>query len=248
MTTQAPCAGEEAPQVPGMVWVTAGEFIMGTDDGFQYETPARRVYLTGFYIDRYEVTNVQYKRFIDSTEGVPPPHWKDRAFRRGEENFPVTNVSYYDALRYARWAGKRLPTEEEWEKAARGGFFLDGDAVRKERNTEPDRLYPWGYEWNKKYANVKPLFGFGGPKATGSYPDGVSPYGCYDMCGNVWEWTVSWFGPYPGNAASDSNFGEKYKVIRSGSFRHSETIAQTARRDFMKPEAGRIDVGFRCTK
>ncbi|MEW6039972.1 MAG: SUMF1/EgtB/PvdO family nonheme iron enzyme [Elusimicrobiota bacterium] len=223
----------EMPGIPGMVYVPAGEFIMGTNDGFRYEAPARSIFIQGYYIDKSEVTNMQYQRFVDSTGHNPPAHWKGGRYPKGEENFPVTNVSYYDALSYTRWAGKRLPTEEEWEKVARG---TDG------------RIYPWGNQWKKKAANVKPLVGFGGMNAVGSFPEGKSPYGCMDMAGNVWEWTTSWFSAYPGNVYFDINYGEKYKVIRGGSYRQSEIIAQCPRRDFLDPELSRIDVGFRCAK
>jgi formylglycine-generating enzyme required for sulfatase activity len=221
------------PGIPGMVFIPAGEFIMGTDQGFKYEDPARRIYLNGFYIDRCEVTNTQYQRFVDSTGHNPPVHWRDGRFSKGEENYPVSNVSYYDALAYTKWAGKRLPTEEEWEKAARGAEGWS---------------YPWGNEWKKKAANVRPLIGFGGITPIGSFPAGASPYGCLDMAGNVWEWTTSWFMAYPGNVSEDPNFDEKYKVIRGGSYRQSEVIAQCPRRDYMDPEQSRIDAGFRCAK
>ena len=220
-------------EIPGMIFIPAGEFIIGTDQGFKYESPARVISLNGFYIDRSEVTNAQYQRFVDSTGHAPVVNWKGGRFPKGEENFPVTNIGYYDALAYARWAGKRLPTEEEWEKAARGS---DG------------RSYPWGNEWKKRAANVRPIIGFGGLAAVGSYPEGASKYGCVDMSGNVWEWTTSWFAAYPGNLTDDPNFGEKYKVIRGGSYRQSEIIAQCPRRDFMDPEQSRVDVGFRCAK
>jgi len=220
-------------KIPGMVYIPPGEFLMGINDGFDYEFPRHQVYLEGYYIDKYEVTNVQYKRFIISTEHKPPPHWKGINYPQGQDYSPVTNISYYEAAEYAEWSGKRLPTEQEWEKAAR---YTDG------------RIYPWGDEWNKKYANVKPLIGFGEPKPVGSYIEGMSPFGVYDMSGNVWEWTDGWFQLYPGNVNKNPNYGEIYKVIRGGSYRQSETMAQVPRRDFMEPRTKRIDVGFRCAK
>ncbi|OGS18446.1 MAG: hypothetical protein A3J83_07695 [Elusimicrobia bacterium RIFOXYA2_FULL_40_6] len=224
---------EQTYQIPGMIYISSGEFLMGTEDGFDYETPKRKVFLPAFFIDKYEVTNSQFKRFVDSTLRTPPAHWKGGSFPKGEENYPVSSIAYYDALAYAKWAGKRLPTEEEWEKAARGS-----DA----------RIYPWGNDWEKKYANVRPMLGFGKPKPVGSCPEGASKDGVCDLCGNVWEWTTSWFQPYPGNTKPDPNYGEKFKVIRGGSYRQSEVIAQTVRRDFLDPNALRIDVGFRCVK
>ncbi|OGS23289.1 MAG: hypothetical protein A2252_09400 [Elusimicrobia bacterium RIFOXYA2_FULL_39_19] len=229
-------AKTEAPQVQqilGMVYIPAGEFLMGTEEGFEYEYPLRKVVLQGFYIDKYEITNSQYKRFIESTDTTPPSHWKNNTYSKGEDNLPVTNVSYYDALAYAKWAGKRIPTEEEWERAARG---------------TGGSYYPWGNTWDKNNANVRPMFGFGKAKNVGSFPEGASVEGACDMCGNVWEWTTSWFLPYSGNTKPDPNYGEKYKIIRGGSYRQSEVIAQTMRRDYLDPNSTRIDVGFRCVK
>ncbi|OGS27445.1 MAG: hypothetical protein A2297_04295 [Elusimicrobia bacterium RIFOXYB2_FULL_48_7] len=171
---------EQVVQIPGMVYISSGEFIMGTDEGFDYEGPSRKIFLQGFYIDKYEVTNTQYKRFVDSTGINPPPNWKNGKIPSGEDNYPVVNVTYYEALGYAKWAGKRLPTEEEWERSARGPKAY---------------IYPWGIDWNKKYANVRPLIGFGKPKPVGSFPDGSSFEGVCDLCGNIWEWTTSWFTP-----------------------------------------------------
>jgi len=227
---RAPAVREE---LPGMSYVPAGDFSMGTNTGFDYEYPEHSVYLDGFYIDKYEVTNAQYKRFIDYTGRKAPEHWKNNACPQGAEYEPVTNVSCVDALEYAKWAGKRLPTEEEWEKAAR---YTDA------------RTFPWGNEWKKGFANVRPMLGFGSPKQVGSYPDGKSKYEVFDLCGNVWEWTDSNFMPYKGNTEPNDNFGEKNKVIRGGSYRHAETMGQCSRRDFMALNKTRTDVGFRCAR
>jgi gamma-glutamyl hercynylcysteine S-oxide synthase len=224
---------EETPpeELPGMVYVPEGEFIMGTNKGFNYESPEHTVYLKGYYIDKYEVTNMQYKRFIDYTGYPAPGNWKGNNFPSGKGFFPVTNVSFKDAQAYAQWAGKRLPTEEEWEKAAR---YTDG------------RIYPWGNDWQKSFANVGAMMGMGSPKSIGSYPEGMSKYGVYDLCGNVWEWTASSFMPYKGNNEPNENYTEKNKVIRGGSYRQSEVIAQSVRRDPLDENKTRIDVGFRC--
>ncbi|HID22010.1 MAG TPA: hypothetical protein EYP14_06370, partial [Planctomycetaceae bacterium] len=130
-----------------MVFIPAGEFLMGTTSEevqrlakqydvhpsvFASETPRRMVYVKAFWIDRYPVTNGQYQKFVDATGHRPPPAWRGRTCPKGLEDHPVVTVNWHDAAAYARWAGKRLPTEEEWEKAARG---TDG------------RLYPWGDEW-----------------------------------------------------------------------------------------------------
>jgi len=220
--------------IPGMVYIPAGEFIFGTNEGFNYEFPQQRIYLDGFYIDKYEVTNQQYKNFVDATGHPAPLYWKNNTYPKGKDNFPVTNVSYYDALSYSKWAGKRLPTEQEWEKASR---YIDG------------RIYPWGNDWKSNCANIKPIIGFGKLKRVGSFPEGVSKYGCFDMSGNVWEWTQSYFEPYFGNSISNENYGKKYRVIRGGSYRQAESVCQCYRRDFLDPDdSSRPDVGFRCAK
>jgi len=224
---------EEIEELPGMVYVPAGDFTMGTNIGFDYEFPEHKVFLEGFHIDKYEVSNMQYKRFIDYT-GHPAPHnWKKGSFPGGKGFFPVTDIFYTDAAAYAKWAGKRLPTEAEWEKAARG---TDG------------YNYPWGNQWKKGFANIRPTMGFGSMKPIGSYPEGISKYGAYDMCGNVWEWTSSDFEAYKGNSEPNDNFGKGNKVIRGGSYRQSEVMGQSIRRDFMDPEKRRSDVGFRCVR
>lgn len=206
---------------------------MGSDESFPYEGPRRKVYIDGFYIDKYEVTNTQYKRFIDATNHRPPPHWKNGVFPLGTDNYPVTNVSYYDAQLYAKWAGKRLPTEIEWEKAARG---TDG------------RRFPWGEIWQDNSANVSAWLGLGWLKNVGSYPDGKSPYGCMDMAGNANEITDSFFQPYPGCIYKNDKFGKTYIIVRGGSFKTSKALAATYIRDIIKPDEVRYDVGFRCAK
>jgi formylglycine-generating enzyme required for sulfatase activity len=220
-------------EIPGMVCVQAGDFIMGTNEGFDYESPQQRVYLKTFYIDKYEVTNKQYKIFIDKTGYPSPKSWKNNEYLSGKDDCPVVNVSFYDAAAYAKWAGKRLPTEQEWEKAARG---TDG------------RRYPWGDEWSPGCANIRPVFGLTSLKIVGSYPAGVTVYGAYDMSGNVSEWTESFFEAYPLNETTNANYCNKYKVIRGGSFLTTRSMAQTARRDILSPDEVHEDVGFRCVK
>lgn len=230
---QQPAATVKMPEIPGMVYVSSGDFIMGTNAGFEYEYPEHRINLKGFYIDKFEVTNSQYKKFVDGTGYPVPKHWVNKTFPKGEDNIPVSNVSYYDALAYAKWAGKRLPTEQEWEKAARG---TDG------------RRYPWGDEWSPGCANIRPVFGLTSLKIVGSYPAGVTVYGAYDMSGNVSEWTESFFEAYPLNETTNANYCNKYKVIRGGSFLTTRSMAQTARRDILSPDEVHEDVGFRCVK
>jgi len=183
------------PAIPeGMVLVPGGEFMMGRNNGEPVERPARRVSVQPFYMDVYEVTNAEYAEFLQATGGRAPSGWKNSTYPGGEENFPVVGVNWDQASDYAKWKGKRLPTEEEWEFAARGTESL---------------LYPWGNDWIEGKANV----GTKAFKAVGTSP-GTSPFGIYDMIGNAWEWTSSDFKPYSGGAPERP--GEK--VIRGGSF------------------------------
>ncbi len=161
-----------------MVLIPAGEFQMGSNYGDGDEKPVHTVYLDAFYIDKYEVTNAQYKKFMDATGYKAPEYWNDPDLNKPDH--PVVGVSWYDAVAYAEWAGKRLPTEAEWEKAARGGLV--------------GKRYPWGDSISHDDANYD---GTGGKdrweytSPVGSFaPNG---YGLYDMAGNVWEWCSDWY-------------------------------------------------------
>jgi formylglycine-generating enzyme required for sulfatase activity len=149
-----------------MVWIPAGEFLMGSNDDRADEKPQREVYLDGFWIYKYEVTVAQYRRFCEATGRRMPdaPEWGWR------DNHPMVDVGWKDACSYAAWAGMRLPTEAEWEKAARGTH---------------GRKYPWGDQWHKTKCAPGDTFG---TQPVGSHPSGASPYGCMDMAGNAWEW------------------------------------------------------------
>lgn len=183
-----------------MVWVPAGEFLTGSDCGYLDEKPSHKVYLDGYWIYKYEVTVGQYRKFCQETGRSMPitPFfgWKDR--------YPIVNVYWREATDYAKWAGMRLPTEAEWEKAARG----------------PDgRTYPWGSRWDPSSCN-NCLSGQMHPQPVGSYPKGASPYGCLDMAGNVWEWCDDWFSkdyyktsPYKNPKGSVSG---TYHVLKGG--------------------------------
>lgn len=244
-----------------MAWIPPGEFVMGTDEvdeaeealelGFpqpwyEDERPARRIHLEGFFIDRYEVTQEEYLAFIRTTGHPAPPSWRDNRHEEGKGNHPVTEVDWYDANDFCRWAGKRLPTEEEWEKAARGA---DG------------RRYPWGDDFDPKRANLSPGSDVvRGTAPVGSHPDGRSPYGLHDLIGNVWEWTDSWYLPYPGSGMRSKNFGMKYRVVRGLSFsglghypegayeRVLEVYSRASARSYDPPAERLDDLGFRCAK
>lgn len=213
----------------GMVYVSSGEFIIGSDEGTEFEKPKRKIYFKDFFIDQYEVTNVEYKKFVDATGCKPPKDWIENNYPSGKGNHPVTNITYTNAESCAKWAGKRLPTEEEWEKAARG--------------TEGQK-YPWGNLWAEERANVRPVGSFkkSALQPVGSYPKGVSVYGCFDLAGNAWEWTSSKF------PASQRGENEKYRIIRGGSFLQPPELATTSFRDFYEMDKIREDIGFRCVK
>jgi len=209
--------------------------------GFNSEIPEHLASTRAFYIDRTEVTNLQYGKFVDEIGHAPPLAWQGGTFPKGEENRPVTGVSYEDALTYAKWAGKRLPTEAEWEKAARG---VEG------------RLYPWGNVYNQDACHhMRPYDA--GPVDVGSYPAGASPYGCVDMIGNVLEWTQGRFTAYPGDQAQGRRevFDPNLRVLRGGAWvQHDKKPIpiRCSHRFQVAPETTHFyrpgDTGFRCVK
>ena len=220
-----------------MVLVQAGWFWMGADDHDDEEKPRHRVYLDAFSIDRYEVTNELYKRFTEAT-GRAAPRFSDRIDRNNLNGAsqPVVGVSWHDADAYCRWAGKRLATEAEWEKAARGD---DG------------RTYPWGEQWDSSRANSKES-GLGKPAPVGSYPSGVSPYGVHDMAGNVWEWVADWYAKdYYQRSPNRNPLGPESgtsRVLRGGSWFHDPISLRAAYRLNSTPDGRDHGIGFRCAR
>lgn len=228
-----------------MVWVPAGEFLMGSTDAeiaqvvkenpglkaewFDDEKPQRKVYLDGYWIYKYEVTVAQYRKFCEETGRKMPkaPSWG------WEDKHPIVNVDWEDVVAYAKWAGCRLPTEAEWEKAARG---TDG------------RRYPWGDKWDKEKCNSWEL----GKRRTmpvGSFSGGIGPYGCHDMAGNVWEWCADWYGEdYYAHAPSrnprDPEKGE-YRVLRGGGWDGHAINCRCADRIYNNPVVFWSGFGFR---
>ena len=203
---------QEKAKVPsGMVYIPGGECVIGSndEDADDEDRPARRVFVPSFAMDRTEVTNAQFQKFR-------PSH----TFPKSEDSLPVTNVVYAEAEAYARWAGKRLPTEHEWEKAARG---TDG------------RRYPWGDTWEPKRVTARPkkqgsafepiltrrptnqcAIGTSRVRPVSSKPEGASPYGCVDMAGNAWEWVQ---GFYNGNP--------EQRLLRGGAVGYGERACRT---------------------
>ncbi len=252
-----------------MVYVPAGYFMLGSNEGESDEMPMRKIFIDSFYLDKFEVTNREFKNFVKAT------HYSTTAEKRGwswvwvgeawekvlgadwrqplgpgsdasfTPNHPVIHMSWWDARSYCEWAGERLPTEMEWEKAARGNSA---------------RRYPWGNETPQSHAVYRANFnqggkvkdGFGLTAPVGSFPLGKSPYGAMDMAGNAWEWVADWY---------DSHFYEwawyknpegprrgMLKVLRGGSWFEGEDSLRASGRY----KAFQIDLlqsfGFRCAK
>jgi len=239
--------------IPGMVYIPAGDFIMGNDDidisgkskefGFNEpwylpEHPKRSVNLDAYYIDRYEVSNLQFRNWLISLKRFSPATMDAVVKRLQLENgkLPVRGITWSKAQEFCYAVGKHLPTEAEWEKAARG---TDG------------REYPWGDEWNKENLNA----GQNEENLTagGTYEAGKSPFGVYDMAGNVMEWTASWYDAYPGAKYQSPNYGRKHKVARGGSWGGVGHYViphyfRVAYRFNFQPDGAYNDVGFRCAK
>ncbi|MDP7349475.1 MAG: formylglycine-generating enzyme family protein [Nitrospinota bacterium] len=220
-----------------MALIPAGEFIMGSDDRWDDESPEFTSKTNAFLIDIYEVTNSQYKKFVDKTRYPPPVFWDRNEIPKGLEDHPVTYVNWEEASAFCRWSGKRLPTEAEWEKAARG----------KSGNT-----FPWGKAFDPAKSN-NPQSESQGTKPIGSYESGKSPYGLYDMSGNVWEWTANWYLPHPGNNIPNPQYGKKNRVIKGGSWFDCLEYgcgisALSYNRGAFVPSTRNNTIGFRCTK
>ncbi len=227
-----------------MVLIPAGKFQMGSKDGKNDEKPIHKVYLDAFYMDVYEVTNAQYKKFMEAMGYKAPTFWNGLHFNKPDQS--VVGVSWYDASAYAKWAGKRLPTEAEWEKAARGGLI--------------GKRYTWGDALTHDHANY---YGIGGRDVwkytapVGSFPP--NGYGLYDMTGNVWEWCADWYDEDHYSISPKSNpkgpESGTYKVLRGGSSFSGDSLdglgvnPRTALRYSTEPTVGYgTHFGFRCVQ
>ena len=233
-----------------MVLVPEGEFTMGAREDDREaqadERPAHRVFLDAYYIDQYEVTTSRYAAFMEATNHDPPSYWLENVLKvHGQK--PVVGVTWEDANAYCVWAGKRLPTEAEWEKAARG---MDG------------RLYPWGNEPPTKqlanFDNCCDFQDYGALRDVGSYEHGKSPYGAYDMAGNAWEWVADWYdetryqqramGNEPVRNPQGPDKGE-FRVLRGGSWDDSDPRVLRSSLRFRVHPSNRSDgLGFRCAQ
>ena len=213
-----------------MIFIGGSNFYMGIDHPECDASPKHEIYIADFYIDRYPVVNIQYADFAMVTGYVSEGNWQDY-FTEGKEYYPVTGVTYNDALSYAYWLGKRLPTEAEWEKAARGekGFH-----------------YPWGDLWDRGRLCSKEGR-YEGPVAVDSFWEGVSPYGGMSMLGNTWEWTFDHYGPYPYKPYPVQDINREV-VIRGGDWLTELEPLGAAVRAVMFADEYSASVGFRCAR
>ncbi|MFW5857950.1 MAG: formylglycine-generating enzyme family protein [Planctomycetota bacterium] len=226
-----------------MIWIPAGAFLRGseTEVAGSDEGPQKTIRLDGYWIYKFPVTVEQYRKFCEATGKEFKPTWGQNmhAAPAGDEDKHAVQANWYDADAYARWAGAALPTEAQWEKAARGA---DG------------RTYPWGNDWAPETCVSMELTlhrftpGF---RPVGSHPEGASPYGVMDMAGNVWEWVDDWYAHEYYQTAPDKNpagpeSGE-YKVMRGGCSLYNETMSRTTARMINPPQVNNwTPTGWRC--
>jgi formylglycine-generating enzyme required for sulfatase activity len=236
-----------------MVSIPAGEFTMGSND-YSNEKPPHAVYLDAFQIDKYEVTNALYKRCVDAGKCWRPSETKSNTrssyYSNAQyDNYPVIYVSWNDANTFCAWAGKRLPTEAEWEKAARG---------------TDQRTYPWGNTWDGtrvnfcdknctlSHADKSVDDGYADTAPVGNYPNGASPHGALDMVGNVWEWVADWYDSnYYSNSPRNNPKGPssgQSRVLRGGSWNLIQSSVRAAIRYNLTPDNRDYYIGFRCAQ
>ncbi|MBT3337225.1 MAG: SUMF1/EgtB/PvdO family nonheme iron enzyme [Anaerolineae bacterium] len=216
-----------------MRFVPAGDFIMGSDDWYDDEKPAHQVYVDDYYIDQYEVTNALFAACAESGT-CQSPHYPNGFDISEYANHPVNYITWGQAKIYCEWRGADLPTEAQWEKAARG---TDG------------RTYPWGEGLDCSKANYTPenlIPCVGETREVGVYDGGKSPYGVYDLAGNVWEYVNGWYDAYPGNTDIKYNYGEMNRVIRGGAYTHHSNGPRSSLRGYVGGQV--VYVGFRCAK
>jgi len=217
-----------------LIYIPTGSFTMGSNDE-EREQPVHLVILSGFWIDKFEVTNIRYATCVNA--GVcSPPSQTDHFADPDYANHPIVFVDWNDAKNYCEWAGRRLPTEAEWEKAARG---------------TDKRFYPWGNDYNKWCERVNYKECVGGTTPVGSYPTGASPYGVLDMAGNAWEWVSDWYSEsfYSADDLMTNPFGPfvgEHRVLRGGSWSSGRNYLRTTDRWRNIPTYASDFIGFRC--
>lgn len=198
----------------GTVDIPAGEVLI--------EEELTPLWVEGFRMARYPVTNAQYQRFIQVTGHRQPQDWEDGIYPEKKGDHPVVEVSCEDAESYAAWTGSRLPAFEEWERAVR---------------SDDERLFPWGNEIDKPRCNTVEL-GAGGTTPVGAFPEGISPFGCYDMLGNVWEWTSTWY--------DEDN--PHFRVVKGGAWYYNHEYSTCTSYDFFSKEYTEFVIGFRTAR
>ncbi|HIE42301.1 MAG TPA: formylglycine-generating enzyme family protein [Nitrospinaceae bacterium] len=233
-------------QAGEMVLIPEGSFLMGSTekdihwtvkhfhsesyDWYRDETPSHSVTVPAFFIDKYEVTVADYAEYMGVTGKPAPREFENSRFNHPYQ--PVVSLPWRLAREYCHWAKKRLPSEVEWEKAARG---TDG------------RRYPWGNEPDALNTNIRGKGdSYRNTSQGGKFPEGASPYGVMDLSGNVWEWIEDWYQPYPGNKYDNDFYGETFKVIKGGSWNSNLDLARPAVRGKANPEDKKNYIGFRC--
>ena len=217
---------------PGMKFIPAGEVILGCNEGDEWERPPHRVVVDAFYIAQFEVTNQEYAEFVQATGHRSPPHWNGGLISPGLEKHPVTWISYEDAETYCTWKNARLPTEAEWERAAKG---------------DTDRAYTWGKAFDSNLANTWEA-GRGGTAPVGSYFRGASPFGVEDMAGNAFEWVNGFFEPYPGAKELTEQYDQHLRVLRGGSWNFNSYYARTTHRFARSGGEQGSSYGFRIAR
>ena len=236
--TLAPWDTALGADTQNMVLIPKGEFTMGSPD--HSDEKPHQVVVDGYHIDKYEVSNAQYKDFMRATKHPAPAYWDDP--RLNSPNQPVVGVNWYDSNAFCEWKGKRLPTEAEWERAAKG----------------PDgHHYPWGHKIDPTRANYGQ--NVGKTKPVDSYPNGASGYGAYNMAGNVFEWVSDWYDPNyfqvspalnPQGPSGGYNFANQgpVKVLKGGSWLAPQSSLHTSHRFWNQPENNSygVGLGFRC--
>jgi formylglycine-generating enzyme required for sulfatase activity len=228
---QAAAGAVAAP--PGMVLISEGPFLMGSNQGQGIAAPQHRVRLYGYFIDRTEVTHSEYQHFVQARNYRPPVGWKGRNFPAGKGAHPVVGVSWDDAKRYCEFVGKRLPSEEEWEKAARGPNAA---------------TYPWGTDTFSPGFTVTRESGIKSAVPAHQETRDLSPYGVRHLAGNVREWVADALQAYPGSSGmADPRFG-KERVVRGGSWATTYQNAAAHFRGSSNPSLAWQDLGFRCAR
>lgn len=233
-------------QDPGpvrMVLVPAGEFMMGAHQDYEIagkdEQTTHTVYLNAFYIDQYEVTTARYAKFIQETKRPAPKYWSEEVLQQHERK-PVVGVDWNDAAAYCAWGEKRLPTEAEWEKAARG---------------TDQRLYPWGNEEpSRQWANFDHCCdkGYEALAEAGSFEQGKSPYGVYDMAGNVWEWVADRYDEGSYGKSQERNptgrSSSEKRIVHGGAWDSAPAYVRSSYRLRLSPTFRLDNIGFRCAQ